>query len=186
MLHILPVYKQWPYIECRHSSECSSAPTILQPRVRVPSTPSFTVKFTFDLSWVKDKCTQKRGRVCPFKNMTLLSCTFLILTQEFGYFHWRGFDPATSRSTSAKTKFPRHKSFFEIFFSSEKFSFSILLFLQQRRLWFCPVILSSGAKLFSRMTSFLGIITLLAMQERLYRKANSVVSVKLVTTPLPH
>ena len=34
------------------------------------------------------------------------------------------------------------------------------------------------------MTSFLGIITLLAMQERLYRKANSVVSFKLVTTDL--
>ena len=54
---------------CRHSSVDSFAPTILPPRVWVPSTPSmllsFIVKFVLYLSCEKNKIKQKRGRVWP-------------------------------------------------------------------------------------------------------------------------
>ena len=55
---------------CRHTSSVdSSAPSILPPRVRVPSTRStlFMVKFctTSSLCWEKDENKQKRGRVWP-------------------------------------------------------------------------------------------------------------------------
>ena len=49
---------------CRHSSMDSSAPTILPPRVQVPSTPSFRVKFVLYLPCEKNKNRAGDG---PFK-----------------------------------------------------------------------------------------------------------------------
>ena len=56
---------------CRHSSVDSSAPSIMPPRVRLPSTPSmllsFIVKFVLYLSLLceKNENKPKRGRVWP-------------------------------------------------------------------------------------------------------------------------
>ena len=48
---------------CRHSSVDSSAPTILPPRVRVPST--LQSNFVLYLCWEKDKNKQKEAEFCP-------------------------------------------------------------------------------------------------------------------------
>ena len=57
-------------IECCHSSVDSSAPTILPPRVRVPSTPSmllsFIVKFVLYLSCEKNEINKKRPGLAHF------------------------------------------------------------------------------------------------------------------------
>ena len=49
----------------RHSSVVSSAPTILRPRVRIPSTPSMLFQFVIDLWCKKDENKRKRGRDWP-------------------------------------------------------------------------------------------------------------------------
>ena len=55
---------------CRHSSVNSSAPTILPPRVRVPSTPSmllsFIVTFVLYLSCEKNEINKKRPGLAHF------------------------------------------------------------------------------------------------------------------------
>ena len=54
----------------RHSSVVSSAPTILRPRVRIPSTPSMLFQFVLKLLQEKNENKQKRGRDWPiFKNV---------------------------------------------------------------------------------------------------------------------
>ena len=57
-------------LECRHSSVDSSAPTILSPRVRVPSTLSmllsFIVKFVLYLSCEKNENKQKDAGFGPY------------------------------------------------------------------------------------------------------------------------
>ena len=62
-----------------NSSVVSSAPTILRPWVRIPSTPSmpfsgkiFEIETLLLLEWEKDKNKRKRGRECPlFYNHTI-------------------------------------------------------------------------------------------------------------------
>ena len=50
----------------RHSSVVSSAPTILQPWVWIPSTPSMLFQFVLlKLQWKKNENEQKRGRDWP-------------------------------------------------------------------------------------------------------------------------
>ena len=58
-------------LRCRHSSMDSSVPSILLPRVWLPSTPSMLLSFIvtfvlyFFLHWEKNKNKQKTGRVRP-------------------------------------------------------------------------------------------------------------------------
>ena len=58
-----------------HSSLVSSAPTILRPRVCIPSTPSMPVSVCIiEIVMRKGQNKQKRGRVWPiFKKITLIS-----------------------------------------------------------------------------------------------------------------
>ena len=63
---------QWTKISIRrggrHSSVDSSTPTILPPRVRVPSTPSMLLSIYVDLCHVeKTKINKKGARIGPFK-----------------------------------------------------------------------------------------------------------------------
>ena len=54
----------------RHSSVVSSAPTILLPRVWIPSTPSTLFQFVIDLWCEKDENKWKRGRDWPIFKKT--------------------------------------------------------------------------------------------------------------------
>ena len=57
-------------VACRHSSVDSSVPSILPPRVRVPSTPSmlfFNLYLSFELECEKnEKNKQKEAEIGPF------------------------------------------------------------------------------------------------------------------------
>ena len=69
---ILKLYQN-NYRGCRHSSVDSSAPTILPPWVRVPSTPSFIV-FVLYFLCEKNEKEQKEAGLGPFlKNKTSTS-----------------------------------------------------------------------------------------------------------------
>ena len=57
-----------------HSSMVSSAPTILRPWVRIPSTPSMLFQFVIDLWCGKDENKRKRGRDWPIFNKKLYPC----------------------------------------------------------------------------------------------------------------
>ena len=63
------------FAQCRHSSEDSSAPSILLPQVRVPSTPSTLLSiYIWIESCGKDKNKQKEAGIGPFlKECALLS-----------------------------------------------------------------------------------------------------------------
>ena len=64
----------------RHSSVVSSAPTILRPRVRIPSTPSMLFQFVIDFWCEKDKNKWKRGGDWPmFKKTHPLMLTAIII-----------------------------------------------------------------------------------------------------------
>ena len=52
----------------RHSSVVSFAPTILWPRVRIPSTPSMLFQFVFLKLYQENK--QKEAGIYPFKKRT--------------------------------------------------------------------------------------------------------------------
>ena len=50
---------------CRHSSVVSSSPTILRPRVRIPSTPSTLFSICIEIVTRNNENKQKRGRDWP-------------------------------------------------------------------------------------------------------------------------
>ena len=64
---------------CQQGSVDSSAPTILPPRVRVPSTPSMLLSIYIDLCHVeKTKINKKEARIGPFlkRNIMFLGKVF--------------------------------------------------------------------------------------------------------------
>ena len=73
----------------RHGSVVSSAPTILQPPVRIPSTPSTLFSIFMQLWWEKNENRQKEAGIGPFKKVmdelhVCLISIFTILSRLVG------------------------------------------------------------------------------------------------------